>query len=208
MNDLVLSGLLNLFALFGAVAGIDKERSEKLIKAYLNQHFGIRRQETYLGLYRDLRELYQMSPTLDKDKIIESVCEGLKKNIEAKEQSLLLLRFMEFAGINPEGFLAHEDLFKKVGARFNVNEDVFGHFKAFVMDRETEKVLSFTPAGWNGSLQIIDLSGSNAMAFTYRGTDPVMMNDVPVLAGTFQLWQQSGVMKGRQGTPLYYSNIK
>ncbi|HOO42204.1 MAG TPA: ATP-binding cassette domain-containing protein [Bacteroidales bacterium] len=208
MNDLVLSGLLNLFALFGAVAGIDKEKSEKLIKAYLNQHFGIRRQETYLGLYRDLGELYRMSPDLDKDKIIESVCEGLRKNIEAKEQSLLLLRFMEFAGINREGFLAHEDLFKKVGAQFNVNQEVFTHFKAFVLNQETEKVLSFAPEGWNGILQVIDLPGANVMAFTYRGTDPVMMNDVPVLAGTFQLWQQSGVMKGKQGIPLYYSNIK
>jgi len=208
MNDLVLSGLLNLFALFGAVAGIDKERSEKLIKAYLNQHFGIRRQETYLGLYRDLRELYQMSSGLDKDKIIEGVCEGLRKNIEAKEQALLLLRFMEFAGMNPEGFLTHEELFKKVASQFNVSEDDFGHFKAFVLDRETEKVLSYVPEGWNGTLKMIDLPGSNAMAFTYRGTDPVMMNDVPVLAGTFQLWQQSGVMKGKQGTPLYYSNIK
>jgi len=208
MNDLVLSGLLNLFALFGAVAGIDKEKSEKLIKAYLNQHFGIRRQETYLGLYRDLGELYRMSPDLDKDKIIESVCEGLRKNIEAKEQSLLLLRFMEFAGINREGFLAHEDLFKKVGAQFNVNQEVFTHFKAFVLNQETEKVLSFAPEGWNGILQVIDLPGANVMAFTHRGTDPVMMNDVPVLAGTFQLWQQSGVMKGKQGIPLYYSNIK
>ncbi len=208
MNDLVLSGLLNLFALFGAEAGIDKEKSENIIKAYLNQHFGIRRQETYLGLYRDLGDLYRMSSGLDKDKIIEGVCDGLRKNIEVKEQSLLLLRFMEFAGINPEGFLAHEDLFKKVAAQFNVSRDVFNHFKAFVLNRETEKVLSYTPRGWNGSLQVIDLPGLNAMAFTYRGNDPVMMNDVPVLAGTFQLWQQSGVMKGPQGLPLYYSNIK
>ncbi|MFA5443439.1 MAG: ATP-binding cassette domain-containing protein [Bacteroidales bacterium] len=208
MNDLVLSGLLNLFALFGAVAGIDKERSEKLIKAYLNQHFGIRRQETYLGLYRDLGELYMMSSGLDKDKIIESVCEGLRKNIEAKEQSLLLLRFMEFACINSAGFLAHEDLFRKVAVQFNVNENVFGHYKAFVLKQETERVLSFAPHGWDGTLQVIDLPDSNIMAFTYRGNDPVLMNDVPVLSGTFQLWQQSGVMKGRQGVPLYYSNIK
>ena len=79
MNDIVLSGLLNLFALFGALAGIDKERASRLIKAYLNQHFGIRRQETYLGLYNDLRDLYEMSPNLDKDKIVGSVCEGLRK---------------------------------------------------------------------------------------------------------------------------------
>jgi len=82
MNEIILSGLLNLFALFGALAGIDKERAAKLIAAYLDQHFGVRRRETYLGLYQDLTELYELSPDLDKDKIIESVCEGLRKNIE------------------------------------------------------------------------------------------------------------------------------
>lgn len=208
MNDIVLSGLLNLFALFGALAGIDKERASRLIKAYLNQHFGIRRQETYLGLYNDLRDLYEMSPNLDKDKIVGSVCEGLRKKIEASEQSLLLLRFMEFSAINREGFLSHEDLFQNVGEHFSVNRELLGHFKAFVLQEETDRVLSCKPPHWDGSLHVIDLPESNIMAFTYRGKDTVMMNDVPVLQGTFQLWQQSGVMKGKKGDPLYYSNVK
>lgn len=208
MNDIVLSGLLNLFALFGATAGIDKNRASQLIKTYLNQHFGIRRQETYLGLYNDLRDLYEMSPDLDKDKIIGSVCEGLRKKIEASEQSLLLLRFMEFSAINRKGFLEHEDLFLKVAGHFNVNRELLRHFKAFVLKEETGRVLACNPAQWDGLLHVIDLPESNIMAFTYQGKDTVMMNDVPVLPGTFQLWQQSGVMKGKGGSPLYYSNIK
>lgn len=208
MNEIILSGLLNLFALFGALAGIDKERAAKLIAAYLDQHFGIRRRETYLGLYRDLTDLYELSPDLDKDKIIESVCEGLRKNIESSEQSLLLLRFMEFSSINREGFLKQEDLFHKVGTHFNVTDQELMHFRAFVLDGETDRVRSFRPQGWEGILRLIDLPGKNVIAFTYRGNDQVMMNDVPVLQDTFQLWQQSSVMKGKHGDPLYYSNVQ
>ncbi|HPL85485.1 MAG TPA: ATP-binding cassette domain-containing protein, partial [Bacteroidales bacterium] len=208
MNEIILSGLLNLFALFGALAGIDKERAAKLIAAYLDQHFGVRRRETYLGLYQDLTELYELSPDLDKDKIIESVCEGLRKNIESSEQSLLLLRFMEFSAINREGFLKQEDLFHKVAAHFNVTGEELMHFKAFVLDGETDRVRSFRPEGWEGILRLIDLPGKNVIAFTYRGNDQVMMNDVPVLQDTFQLWQQSAVMKGKHGNPLYYSNVQ
>ena len=208
MNDIILSGLLNLFALFGALAGIDKERAARLIAAYLDQHFGVRRRETYLGLYRDLTDLYEMSPDLDKDKIIESVCEGLRKNIESSEQSLLLLRFMEFSAINREGFLKQEDLFHKVAAHFNVTGEELMHFKAFVLDGETDRVRSYRPEGWEGMLRLIDLPGKNVIAFTYRGNDQVMMNDVPVLQDTFQLWQQSAVMKGKHGNPLYYSNVQ
>ncbi len=208
MNEIILSGLLNLFALFGALAGIDKERAAKLIAAYLDQHFGIRRRETYLGLYRDLTDLYELSPDLDKDKIIESVCEGLRKNIESSEQSLLLLRFMEFSSINREGFLKQEDIFHKVGTHFNVTDQELMHFRAFVLDGETDRVRSFRPQGWEGILRLIDLPGKNVIAFTYRGNDQVMMNDVPVLQDTFQLWQQSSVMKGKHGDPLYYSNVQ
>ncbi len=208
MNEIILSGLLNLFALFGALAGIDKERAAKMIAAYLDQHFGIRRRETYLGLYRDLTDLYELSPDLDKDKIIESVCEGLRKNIESSEQSLLLLRFMEFSAINREGFLKQEDLFHKVAAHFNVTDEELMHFRAFVLEGETDRVRNFRPEGWNGMLRLIDLPGKNLIAFTYRGNDQVMMNDVPVLQDTFQLWQQSALMKGKKGNPLYYSNVQ
>lgn len=208
MNEIILSGLLNLFALFGALAGIDKERAAKMIAAYLDQHFGIRRRETYLGLYRDLTDLYELSPDLDKDKIIESVCEGLRKNIESSEQSLLLLRFMEFSAINREGFLKQEDLFHKVAAHFNVTDEELMHFRAFVLEGETDRVRSFRPEGWDGMLRLIDLPGKNLIAFTYRGNDQVMMNDVPVLQDTFQLWQQSALMKGKKGNPLYYSNVQ
>ena len=42
MNDILLSGLLNLFALFGAVNRTDKSRSLQMLSNYLTKHFGVR----------------------------------------------------------------------------------------------------------------------------------------------------------------------
>ena len=93
MNDIILSGLLNLFALFGALARIDREKARELISAYLNQHFGVRRTETYLGLYDDLSDLYEHSPQLDKDKIINGICGGLRKKVIAEVIDFMMLVF-------------------------------------------------------------------------------------------------------------------
>ena len=85
-----------------------------------------------------------------------------------------------------------------------MNRELLGHFKAFVLQEETDRVLSCKPPlGW--LLHVIDLPESNIMAFTYRegyGND-----ERRPCFGDFQLWQQSGVMKGK-GDPLYYSNVK
>ena len=56
MNDILLSGLLNLFALFGAVNHTDKNRSRQMLTSYLTKHFGVRKLDDYLPLYSDLRD--------------------------------------------------------------------------------------------------------------------------------------------------------
>ena len=43
--------------------------------------------------------------------------------------------------------------------------------------------------------------------FTYMGSDTVLLNDVPVLSGCYQVWLQSSVLKGKSGRPVYYSSI-
>ena len=56
MNDIILSALLNLFALCGAEAKTDKQRSLNLVKEHLTGFFGVRNPQSYLNLYSDLRD--------------------------------------------------------------------------------------------------------------------------------------------------------
>ena len=213
MNDILLSGLLNLFALFGAVNRTDKNRSLQMLSNYLTKHFGVRMLDDYLPLYSDLRDFYDISPELDKDAIIEGICSNIKHRISREDQTLMLLRLMEFCDPTPgsqkDNNISEENLqiFRKVAELFEVDGDIFEDFVCYVSGDTNAHVLTLTREGMNGELRLIRIDRYNKILFSYNGPDTVLMNDIPVLPGTFLLWQQSGVLKSRHMAPLYYSNI-
>lgn len=213
MNDILLSGLLNLFALFGAVNRTDKSRSLQMLSNYLTKHFGVRMLDDYLPLYSDLRDFYDISPELDKDAIIEGICSNIKHKISREDQTLMLLRLMEFCDPTPGSgkgeSIAEENMqiFRKVAELFEVDGDIFADFVCYVSGETNAHVLTLTREGLNGELRLINLERYNKILFSYNGPDTVLMNDIPVLPGTFLVWQQSGVLKSRHMLPLYYSNI-
>lgn len=213
MNDILLSGLLNLFALFGAVNRTDKGRSLQILTNYLTKHFGVRKLDDYLSLYSDLRDYYDEFPELDKDAIIEGICSNIKHKISREDQTLMLLRLMEFCDPTPgtqQGDSISEenmDIFRKVAELFGISHDIFGDFVCYVSGETNRRVLTVTRDGLAGELRIIHLEQYNKIIFSYIGPDTVLMNDIPVLSGTFLVWQQSGVLKSKHMAPLYYSNI-
>ena len=99
MTDIILSSFLSLFALFGKEEKVDEARARNLLEDYLRHHFGIRKINTYLGLYLDMRGVYEMSDDLDTETIVASICDNLHGKIRATEESMLLLRIMEFCGV-------------------------------------------------------------------------------------------------------------
>ena len=125
----------------------------------------------------------------------------------------MLLRLMEFcdptpgtqrgAGISEENL----QIFRKVAELFEVDGDIFEDFVCYVSGETNAHVLTLTREGLNGELRLINLERYNKILFSYNGPDTVLMNDIPVLPGTFLVWQQSGVLKSRHMLPLYYSNI-
>ena len=213
MNDILLSGLLNLFALFGAVNRTDKNRSLQMLSNYLTKHFGVRMLDDYLPLYSDLRDFYDISPELDKDAIIEGICSNIKHRISREDQTLMLLRLMEFCDPTPGSqkgeSISEENLqiFRKVAELFEVDGDIFEDFVCYVSGDTNAHVLTLTREGMNGELRLIRVDRYNKILFSYNGSDTVLMNDIPVIPGTFLVWQQSGVLKSRHMAPLYYSNI-
>ena len=113
VNDIVLSGLINLFALFGAKAGVDEETSKSVLSTYLKRHFGIRSLDEYLGLYDDLAGLYEAEPDIDKEMIIEGICTKLRSEIPQEEQLLILLRLMEFCHLESACFDEDDEIFRQ-----------------------------------------------------------------------------------------------
>ena len=205
MTDILLSSFLSLFALFGKKEQVDEAWAKTMLISFLRHHFGIRNIDTYLGLYDDMRGAYEMmdDDALDTQSIVTSICSELHGKIRQSEATMLLLRLMEFCNYRP----GHSDeLFQTMAKTFQVSDTTFENFVDFVAGKESRDVLVHKLPDTDGTLKTL-LSPAGTLLFTYTGNDKVMLNDVPVLSGSFQVWLQSSVLKGKNGAPVYFSNI-
>lgn len=104
MNETILNGLINLFAIFASLAKIQREKARAALISYLTSHFSIRSNQEYMGLFDETQTIYDDPDfEIDKQMVILNVCRQLKPKLIAEEQLLLLLRFMEFAHGSNEG---------------------------------------------------------------------------------------------------------
>lgn len=209
VNDTILAGLTNLFALFGARDCVDIEVSKRKLHNYLARHFGIRDTENFITIYETLRDLYDSSPDIDKEAIIKDVCTKIQANLSTEEQALFLLRLMQFCVNDELGYLADDELFQTTASIFGVSHEIFLAFCDFVGDKESKLVRRIEVPGIDGHITTFWMPHFNRIQLTYTGNDTILMDDVPVLPETFQTWAQSSVVKNvRTGTRLYYSTAK
>lgn len=206
VTDVTLSGLINLFALFCSRSNLDVEKARELISIYLTRHFGVRNKEDYEGLFMDLQDLYSMSPDLDKEMIVSGICTNLHGTINATEAPLTLLRLMEFCSLSDD-FDAHDPIFAMVADNLKISTDIVAQFRDYVCGVASEQVRLNSYAGLDGTIKTLYLKSYNLLLFTYQGHGMLLMNDVPVTPGMFQVWEQSGIVKSTTCSPVYYSTV-
>lgn len=202
MNDIILSSILNLFALFGAKNGIPAEESLKVIDEYLTKFYGIRNTGSYVRLYSALREYYDEFPELDKAVIISTLCSKLTAKIEPAERPIILLRLMEFCSKGSSSFNVADDIFTEVAQLFTINQSSFTELVNFIQGKPSDSVLIF-PAG-EGTLKTLLLEDRATLLFSYEGRYDVRLDDVRIENGIFQRWEQSSVLKGDHGFITLY----
>lgn len=219
MNETILNGLLNLFAIFASSVHIEREKAGNAVHSYLSSHFGVRSHKEYIELYSTLREMYDDSLfVLDKEQIVRNICEQMKVKLRAEEQLLLLIRFIEFAYSNSEEFENHLSLFHLVADIFSISDEEFEDTLAFVTGMPSDSLLiisgnenaegnHITRKGMDGFIRVFFIRRFDKQIFTYHGTGTVFMNDIPLTPGIFYAWQHSSVLKGPLFLPVYYSDL-
>ncbi|WP_028902721.1 ATP-binding cassette domain-containing protein [Prevotella sp. P6B4] len=206
MTDIILSSFLSLFALFGKEEQVDEVWAKTMLTNYLRRHLGIRNTTAYLDLYTDIRGAYEISDNLDTTETVKSICSNLHGKITIKEESLLLLRLMEFCA--DDGVLLQAiGMFKTMAKIFKISDKLYQDFSDFVENRENSQVMVHHLDDTDGELKTLACPSLGLLLFTYTGKDTVLCNDVPVLSGAFQVWLQSSVIKGKSGKPIYFSTI-
>ena len=206
MTDIIISSFLSLFALFGKEEKVDEVWAKTILANYLRRHFGIRNIEHYLNLYSDLRGVYELSDNLDTNETVSAICSNLHGKITPKDKALLLLRLMEFC--SDDGVLLQAiGMFKTMAKIFNISDELYQDFSDFVENKENRRVMVHKLEGTDGVLKTLACPSLGLLIFTYKGSDTVLLNDVPVLPGAFMVWLQSSVIKGKKGNPIYFSTI-
>jgi len=205
MTDILLSSFLSLFALFGKEEQVDGAWAKSMLTNYLRRHLGIRNTDSYIGLYSDMRDAYEMTDDLDIQGAIETICSNLYGKVTATEASLLLLRLMEFC--LDDGKISAVASFKMLTEKLNIPEEQWLDFLDYVNNTPTKHVLLHHLKDTDGELRTLFDPISGLLLFTYTGSDVVTLNDVPVLSGAYQVMIQSSVLKGKGGSPIYYSTL-
>lgn len=219
MNETILNGLLNLFAIFASVVRIEKEQASKAVHSYLSSHFGVRSHKEYIELYNELRSIYDDSLfAIDKENVVRTICEQMKVKLMAEEQLLLLVRFVEFAYTNSDEFESHKGLFHLVADIFSIPQEEFDDTLAFVTGGSSPSLLTISGEekegnhiarkGMEGLIRVLLIRRFDKHIFTYHGTGLVFMNDIPVSSEMFYAWQPSSVLKGPLFLPVYYSDLQ
>ena len=204
MSDIIISGFLSLFALFGKEEQVDETWARTMLANYLRHYFGIRNVDSYLDLYSDMRGAYEMTADVDTKAVVKSICASLHGNVSTKDESLLLLRLMEFCGYAES---QSKQMFNAIAEEFHIPATVMNDYADYVANRETAHVMIHHLDDTDGQLKTLFNPNNGELIFTYTGTDQVLLNDVPVLSGAYQVWRSSSVLKGHNGRPLYYSAI-
>lgn len=204
MTDIILSSFISLFALFGKEEQVDERWAKDMLISYLHRHFGIRNTDLYVDLYSDMRMAYEMTDDLNTQETVSGICSNLHGKIRTSEEALLLLRLMEFCGGNG---IQSVEMFDTMAAHFHIPERQYRNFFDFVNNCETEYVKLHHLAGFEGVLKTLYDTETGLLLFSYDGQDKVLLNDIPILPGAYQVWLQSSVLKGMNSNPVYYSSI-
>ena len=204
MTDVILSSFISLFALFGKEEQVDEQWAKDMLVSYLRRHLGIRNTDLYLDLYSDMRMAYEMTDDLNTQDTVSGICSNLHGKIRTSEEALLLLRLMEFCGYDG---IQTVDMFDTMAAHFHISKSQYQSFYDFVNSQETDFVKLHRLEGFEGVLKTLYDTETGLLLFSYNGSDKVLLNDIPILPGAYQVWLQSSVLKSASGKPVYYSSI-
>ncbi|MDH6359100.1 ATP-binding cassette domain-containing protein [Parabacteroides sp. PF5-9] len=220
MNEAILNGLINLFAIFASLVRIENGQAIYAIHSYLSSHFGVRTQNDYIELYKELRSMYDddLIP-INKEDVVRNICKQMKAKLTLEEQFLLLVRFVEFAHKNSNELENHLHIFKIVAQIFRVSEKEFDDILAFVTGGQSASLLKIdaqeggsehhiTREGVSGYVIVFFIKRFDLFIFTFHGEGQVFMNDIPLTSGMFYTWQSSSVLKSPLFLPVYYSNLQ
>ena len=228
MNEITLNALINLFALFSAIAGSKKEDALRSFSQYLQLHLGISSSDEYLELFKELLDFYGVdgeSPyTGDLDEQALGISTRIKDRLQKNEQIMVFLRFLELAkGGDTE---RARRLFTILAKVFDINDVELAKFIDFIFHTSDSKIDSedfllidnkekSTDSGFKhihkknieGDILFMRSQLIGHFIFIFNGRDELTLEGNLILPGRFYAFREGGIIRSPRIQPIYHIDI-
>jgi ABC transport system ATP-binding/permease protein len=229
LSELVLNGILHLFALQASCHGPDgRVKARKLVETYLTDYLGIVNSDQYLGLFDGFLSFYDTST--ESDFLISqtsTICTNLKGHIPRTEQYGVLLRFFELVRTleaAPNDMLTH--LARAAGEAFEIDSSVIKDMLAFLYhpedaDKLGDNLLLVQPnepspeyrCRWkafphfSGRMTILHIDDIHTFFIIPHQGAAIALNGIPVPPGSFRLLPAGAILRDESSSALHYAYI-
>jgi ABC-type multidrug transport system ATPase subunit len=229
LSELVLNGILHLFALQASCHGPDgRGKARKLVATYLTDYLGIVNSDQYLDLFDGFLAFYDTST--ESDFLISqtsTICNNLKGHIPRTEQYAVLLRFFELVSTfdaDPNDMLTC--LARAAGGTFEIDSSVIADMLAFLYHPENAEKLGHNlllvqpeapPPGYgckwkafphfSGRLTILHIEDIHTCFIISHQHAAIALNGIPVPPGSFRLLPAGAILRDDSSSALHYADI-
>jgi len=226
MNESLLNGVLNLFAIQAAMQPeMDWARPRLYLERYLRRHLLLCQPETYLGLYDAALSLHKES---DTGQLLESagkVATALRSKLPRFEQFVFVMRFVELAdqaGGDQATSLVARVVADKLDISGMVVEDTLllcrpGSSPEFL----NSDFLWVTPTNpvvqppchclvrpdFLGFFKVFRLSAAGRYFLKASAETHITLDSVPLTEDTFHLLPPGAIIRDAKGCAIFYSEI-
>ena len=217
MNDIVLTSLTNLFALFVSSMHIDYERGKTICADNLRQFCSEKATEQYIELFQSLLDMYDLSEP-DYEQTITGIFTRLRNQIPEGEQTLLLIRLAELiadahgeSGESLKPTATIRNLFTRAIEKIGLDADSCNDVRQFLAFEHSDtkgiqhNVSIGSVEGIDGRFAVILLRRYNYTLVSYDGPEQLTLGETPMRRRHFRVWTRSGIIKSASGVPVYYT---
>jgi ABC-type multidrug transport system ATPase subunit len=228
MNEVTLTALINLFALFSAISDSKKEEAIQVFSFYLKLNPGISDTGEYMKLFEELLDLYGLGGDeafpIDMNQQARVISENVKKRLSKDEQVMVFLRFLELAkNGNTE---KAESLFQTLAQVFEIDENEYLKFSDFIFhgipkqslpewfvtidNNETSPVEGIKhrhEKNMNGKLVFLYSPLIDHLIFTFSGKEDLTLEGNPIQPERFYAFKEGSIIRGPRVSPIYYIDI-
>lgn len=237
MSEKILKALLQLFAIIakGEDVGLGaRPENAAILERFLRKQFSPETAAAHMARYQAFVQSFhgaaagraaRKRTSLNSVKVLK-ICTQVNEELNQRQKFVVLLHLLEF--IHADGVVSpQEDEFVAIVAdTFNIAQGEFARMRAFVCQRQEERIdaehmLYINGAatcglsaakhlhahGLNGEVRVLHVPSVQLYVMRYDGRDELMLNGQRVAPGGHHVLENGSSVRPPSGVPIYYSDI-